>query len=32
VRAEYEDEAGGRWSELDVAELVRDADFLAVGD
>ena len=32
VRAEYEDEAGGRWSELDVAELVRDPDFLAVGD
>jgi twitching motility protein PilI len=32
VRAEYEDETGGRWSELDVAELVRDPDFLAVGD
>jgi twitching motility protein PilI len=32
VRAEYEDEAGARWSELDVAELVRDAEFLAVGD
>jgi twitching motility protein PilI len=32
VRAEYEDEAGARWSELDVAELVRDSDFLAVGD
>lgn len=32
VRAEYEDEAGASWSELDVAELVRDAEFLAVGD
>lgn len=32
VRSEYEDEAGGRWSELDVGELVRDAEFLAVGD
>ena len=32
VRAEYEDEAGARWSELDVAELVRDTEFLAVGD
>ena len=32
VRAEYEDEAGGRWSELDVAEIVRDPQFLAVGD
>ena len=32
VRAEYEDEAGARWSELDVAELVRDSEFLAVGD
>jgi twitching motility protein PilI len=32
VRAQYEDEAGGRWSELDVAGLVRDAEFLAVGD
>lgn len=31
LRAEYDDEAGGRWSELDVAELVRDAEFLAVG-
>ena len=32
VRAEYEDEAGASWSELDVAELVRDTEFLAVGD
>lgn len=32
LRAEYDDEAGGRWSELDVAELVRDAEFLAVGN
>lgn len=32
VRAEHEDEAGGRWSELDIAALVRDPDFLAVGD
>jgi twitching motility protein PilI len=32
VRAEYEDDAGGRWSELDVAALVRDAEFLAVGN
>lgn len=31
LRAEYDDEAGGQWKELDVAELVRDADFLAVG-
>ena len=30
LRGEYEDEAGGRWSELDVAELVRDAEFLSV--
>ena len=30
LRGEYEDEAGARWSELDVAELVRDADFLSV--
>jgi twitching motility protein PilI len=30
LRGEYEDEAGGRWSELDVAELVRDAAFLSV--
>jgi twitching motility protein PilI len=31
LRAEYDDEAGGQWRELDVAELVRDAEFLAVG-
>ena len=30
LRGEYEDEAGARWSELDVAELVRDAEFLSV--
>ena len=30
LRAEYEDEAGKVWNELDVAELVRDADFLTV--
>src|SRR5262245_25882216 len=30
-RAEYEDEAGKLWKELDVSELVRDANFLAVG-
>jgi twitching motility protein PilI len=30
LRAEYDDEAGGRWRELDVAELVRHADFLSV--
>ena len=32
IRAEYNDEAGARWSELDVAELVRHPEFLAVGD
>ena len=32
IRAEYDDEAGARWSELDVAELVREPQFLAVGD
>jgi twitching motility protein PilI len=32
LRAEYDDEAGGQWRELDVAELVRDAEFLAVGN
>jgi twitching motility protein PilI len=32
VRAEYEDEAGARWNELDVGALVRDAAFLAVGN
>ena len=30
-RAEYEDESGKGWKELDVAELVRDANFLTVG-
>src|SRR5436190_4532478 len=30
LRAEYEDEAGRVWKELDVAELVRDANFLTV--
>ena len=30
LRAEYDDEAGARWSELDVAALVRDPDFLSV--
>ena len=29
-RAEYEDEAGTVWKELDVAELVRDQNFLTV--
>lgn len=32
LRAEYEDEAGARWNELDVGALVRDAAFLAVGN
>jgi len=31
LRAEYADQAGALWKELDVPELVRDADFLAVG-
>ena len=31
-RAEYEDEAGKVWKELDVAELVRDVNFLTVGN
>ena len=30
LRAEYDDEQGARWFELDVAELVRDAEFLSV--
>lgn len=30
VRAEYEDEAGVRWSEIDIAGLVRDPEFLSV--
>jgi twitching motility protein PilI len=32
LRAEYEDEVGARWSELDVGALVRDAAFLDVGN
>ena len=32
LRVEYEDEDGGRWNELDVGALVRDAAFLAVGN
>lgn len=32
LRADYDDEAGREWRELDVAELVRDAEFLAVGN
>jgi len=31
LRGEYEDETGARWSELDVGELVRAAEFLSVG-
>ena len=31
-RAEYEDEAGRAWKELDMAELVRDQNFLTVGN
>jgi twitching motility protein PilI len=31
LRAEYDDDAGARWSELDVAALVRDAGFISVG-
>ena len=31
-RAEYEDEAGKVWKELDMAELVRDQSFLMVGN
>ena len=30
LRAEYDDDAGRRWRELDVAALVRDPDFLSV--
>jgi twitching motility protein PilI len=30
VRGEFEDETGTRWSELDVAALVRDSEFLSV--
>jgi twitching motility protein PilI len=31
LRGEFIDASGGRWKELDVPELVQDADFLAVG-
>ncbi len=31
VRAEYDDDAGARWRELDVARLVQDPEFLSVG-
>jgi twitching motility protein PilI len=31
LRAEYEDDSGARWSELDVGALVREAEFLSVG-
>ena len=31
LRAEYDDDTGGQWRELDVAELVRQPEFLAVG-
>lgn len=30
LRVEYDDEQGARWRELDVAQLVRDAEFLSV--
>ena len=30
LRGEYDDDTGARWSELDVAALVRDAEFLSV--
>jgi twitching motility protein PilI len=30
LRAEYDDDAGGQWRELDVAQLVRHAEFLSV--
>jgi twitching motility protein PilI len=30
LRGEYQDESGFRWRELDVPELVRDAEFLSV--
>ena len=32
LRAEYEDDVGARWGELDVGALVRDTVFLAVGN
>ena len=31
LKAEYSDAEGTRWKELDVAQLVADAEFLAVG-
>ena len=31
LRGEFTDDSGARWKELDVPELVQDADFLAVG-
>jgi twitching motility protein PilI len=31
IKAEYDDEQGARWRELDVAQLVQDAEFLGVG-
>jgi len=31
VRAEYDDEAGGRWRELDVRQLVQHEQFLNPG-
>jgi len=31
LKGEYSDAQGGRWRELDVAQLVADAEFLAVG-
>ena len=31
LKGEYSDAQGGRWKELDVAQLVADAEFLAVG-
>jgi twitching motility protein PilI len=32
LRAEYDDDAGGQWRELDVGELVRHSEFLAVAN
>jgi hypothetical protein len=31
IKAQYTDENGAVWSEIDVAALVRDSEFLAVG-
>ncbi|MGH8741699.1 MAG: chemotaxis protein CheW, partial [Burkholderiales bacterium] len=31
IKAEYDDELGDRWRELDVAQLVQDPEFLGVG-